>query len=113
MRGEKKEEYHRGYLRRAREWRGATPPVGGTYFSNFVAVGPAHSGLSFSPSLSLGIVSAGGIMGCEDGVEGFVRQVLQMELAWLSRGRERARWSAEFLSITARDHLLPMVTSAS
>ena len=79
---------------------------GGTYFSNFVAVGPAHSGLSFSPSLSLGIVSAGGIMGCEDGVEGFVRQVLQMELAWLSRGRERARWSAEFLSITARDHLL-------
>jgi hypothetical protein len=41
----------------------------GTYFSNFVAVGPAHSGLSFSPSLSLGIVSAGGIVGWKDGIE--------------------------------------------
>lgn len=51
-----------------REERCGALPRSGTYFSNFVAVGPTHSGLSFSPSLSLAIVSTEWAMGCEDGI---------------------------------------------
>lgn len=87
---------------RGKAWR---EPQSGTYFSNFVAVGPVHSGLSFSPSLSLAIVSEGGITGCKDGIEELC-ETSAANGACVVESWARARWSAEFLSISARDHLL-------
>jgi hypothetical protein len=83
----------------------------GTYFSNFVAVGPAHSGLSFSPSLSLGIVSSGGIGVCKDGIEEMCG-TSAADGACVVESRAWARWSAEFLSITLHA-IIYLVMSAS
>ena len=54
MRGEKKEEYHRGYLRRAREWRGALPPVGGDVLFEFRGRGTGPLGLVVFAELVFG-----------------------------------------------------------
>jgi hypothetical protein len=67
--------------------------------------------LSFSPSLSLAIVSTGGVIGCKDGIKELCRTSAANE-ACVVESWVWARWSAEFLSITGRDHSLTVMSAS-